>query len=336
MQTTPAHPRCAALGPAPADATPADVLARMALDLDAQGHFASGELLLTPTELVQRQANGGHQAWPLDSAQRLQHTDLAGVATLDLLDATGLRQRWRFTLAQNPDALRLVRQFDHAITRLQGGAAPTPEAGQRCPSCQSLLSPDSEECEVCARQPAEVPSTWVLLRLWRFARPYRWQLLAGFLLTLLSTAATLVPPYLTIPLMDDVLIPFQNGQQIDTAYVALLLSGLLGAGLVAWGLGWARTWLLALVSERSPQFLGLDGWRAIDAEERRRGERRGRPRAKLVEVSEMLRVAHSARDTDARRPGATPPPRQRVGTTSPPGRGYPSVTRLRWGLRRRG
>ncbi|MFW2353983.1 ABC transporter ATP-binding protein [Hydrogenophaga sp.] len=250
MQTTPAHTRSAALGPAPADATPADVLARMALDLDAQGHFASGELLLTPTELVQRQANGGHQAWPLDSAQRLQHTDLAGVATLDLLDATGLRQRWRFTLAQNPDALRLVRQFDHAITRLQGGAAPTPEAGQRCPSCQSLLSPDSEECEVCARQPAEVPSTWVLLRLWRFARPYRWQLLAGFLLTLLSTAATLVPPYLTIPLMDDVLIPFQNGQQIDTGYVALLLSGLLGAGLVAWGLGWARTWLLALVSER--------------------------------------------------------------------------------------
>ena len=94
--------------------------------------------------------------------------------------------------------------------------------------------------------------------------------------------------------------------------------------------------IVALVSERSPQFLGLDGWRAIDAEERRRGERRGRPRAKLVEVSEMLRVAHSARDTDARRPGATPPPRQRVGATSPPGRGYPSVTRLRWGLRRRG
>lgn len=250
MQTTPAQPRSAALGPATADASPADVLARMALDLDAQGHFASGELLLTPTGLVQRHAHGGREAWPLDSAQRLQHTDLAGVATLDLLDAGGLRQRWRFTLAQNPDALKIVRQFDLAIHRLQGGPAPVHEAGQRCPTCQSLLNPDSEECEVCARQPAEVPSTWVLLRLWRFARPYRWQLLAGFLLMLASTAATLVPPYLTIPLMDNVLIPFQNGQQIDTGYVALLLSGLLGAAMVAWGLGWARTWLLALVSER--------------------------------------------------------------------------------------
>ena len=30
----------------------------------------------------------------------------------------------------------------------------------------------------------------------------------------------------------------------------LLLSGLLGAALLAWGLGWAKTYLLALVSER--------------------------------------------------------------------------------------
>lgn len=58
------------------------------------------------------------------------------------------------------------------------------------------------------------PETWALLRLWRFARPYRGRLLAGFLLTLASTAANLVPPYLTIPLMDKVLIPHQTGTRI--------------------------------------------------------------------------------------------------------------------------
>jgi ATP-binding cassette subfamily B protein len=88
----------------------------------------------------------------------------------------------------------------------------------------------------------------VLLRLWRFARPYRKQLLAGFLLTLASTAATLVPPYLTIPLMDDILIPFQNGQQIDRCVVACWAACWGGAGGL--GLGWARTYMLALVSER--------------------------------------------------------------------------------------
>lgn len=102
---------------------------------------------------------------------------------------------------------------------------------------------------VCARaQPAQT-STWVLLRLWRFAHPYRKQLAAGFALTLASTAATLVPPYLTIPLMDDILIPFQNGQKIETGLVLLYLSGLLASALLAWGLGWARTYILALVSD---------------------------------------------------------------------------------------
>ena len=90
----------------------------------------------------------------------------------------------------------------------------------------------------------------MLLRLWRFARPYRKQLAAGFALTLASTAATLVPPYLTIPLMDDILIPFQNGKQIDPLLVLMYLGGLLLSALLAWGLSWARTYILALVSER--------------------------------------------------------------------------------------
>ena len=76
------------------------------------------------------------------------------------------------------------------------------------------------------------------------------RLLAGFLLTLASTAATLVPPYITLPLMDEVLIPYQNGVPIDPGKVKLYLGALLAAALVAWALGWARTYLLALVSER--------------------------------------------------------------------------------------
>jgi ATP-binding cassette subfamily B protein len=94
------------------------------------------------------------------------------------------------------------------------------------------------------------PSTWTLFKLWRFARPYQGQLLLGFVLTLASTAATLVPPYLTMPLMDDVLIPYQNGKSIDPMVVSWYLIGLLASALVAWGLGWIKTYILALVSER--------------------------------------------------------------------------------------
>jgi ATP-binding cassette subfamily B protein len=103
---------------------------------------------------------------------------------------------------------------------------------------------------VCHRELLEPVSTWVLFRLWRFARPYKMQLLLGFFLTLASTAALMVPPYLSMPLMDEILIPQQTGTEIDTHDVIIYLSGLLVAALAAWGLGWWRTYLLALVSER--------------------------------------------------------------------------------------
>lgn len=69
-------------------------------------------------------------------------------------------------------------------------------------------------------------------------------------MTLCSTAATLVPPYLTMPLMDNVLIPYQNGEPINAELATFYLSGLLVAAIVAWILGWTRTYMLARVSER--------------------------------------------------------------------------------------
>jgi ATP-binding cassette subfamily B protein len=224
------------------------VLARLTTDLDGRGRFAPGQLVLTATHLWHTQPERGWHSTALAPGLALRHTDLSGVATLDLVDANGLLSRWRFTLAQNAASLRLVQAFERA----QSGSSHAPSADDvaHCPVCQSPMPADAEVCAICPPPEPEVPSTWVLLRLWRFARPYRWQLLGGFLLTLASTAATLVPPYLTIPLMDKVLIPFQTGQTIDTHYVFLLLGGLLGSAMVGWGLGWARTWLLALVSER--------------------------------------------------------------------------------------
>jgi len=217
------------------------VLATLEVDLDAKLHFAQGLLALTDRRLMARMAGSEQwQDWPLGARLTLRHADHGGVGSLELHDDRARLALWRYTLGNNVQALRLLRQFDQLqAQRLNGAAEPMAD--------EAAVEPDEPNGVEAEAQP---PSTWVLLRLWRFARPYQRQLLAGFLLTLASTAATLVPPYLTIPLMDEVLIPFQNGQRIEPGYVMLLLSGLLGAALVAWSLGWTRTWLLALVSER--------------------------------------------------------------------------------------
>ncbi len=227
------------------------VLAGLQLDLDARLHFTQGWLVVTHRRLIGRAPGGKDlQSWDIAPGMTLSHTDHAGVGTLELSDGQRRLASWRYTLGHNADALRLTDVFDARRNALTAGAEPAPADANVCPTCKAPLPPGEDTCPQCSRELEQPPSTWALLRLWRFARPYRWQLLAGFALLLLGTAATLVPPYLTMPLMDKVLIPYQNGKPIDTSLVALYLSGLLGAALVAWSLGWARTYLLARVSER--------------------------------------------------------------------------------------
>mgnify|MGYP002720306347 FL=1 len=157
---------------------------------------------------------------------------------------------WRFTLGQNLHAIRLLDQFQAQLESTVSGRPLAQALTQVCPSCKAPLEADQEECPVCTKVVHTPPSTWTLFRLWRFAKPYKSQLLLGFMLTLLGTAANLVPPYLTMPLMDNVLIPFQNGQKIDPWLVSMYMGGLLGSALLAWVLSWAKTYILALVSER--------------------------------------------------------------------------------------
>jgi ATP-binding cassette, subfamily B, bacterial len=237
------------------DAQPGEnVRATLDVDLDAALRFAAGQLTLTNRRLIAPGPDGALTSWPVAPTMRLHHHDHAGVGSLELIyRADGVERRvarWRFTLGANVAALRLLRSYELLQAELRTGhgtAEPDPTV---CGTCGALLPPDSDECPTCTRELHTPPSTWVLLRLWRFARPYRKPLALGFVLTLAATGATLVPPYLTIPLMDDVLIPYQNGQTIDPMKVAWLLVGLLGAAVAAWGLGWWRTWLLAIVSER--------------------------------------------------------------------------------------
>lgn len=227
------------------------VLACLELDLDSSLRFVTGIIIVTDRRLLAKGPSDREwKDWPYRQDLVLAHHDHAGVGTLELLDDNARLAAWRYTLGHNPDALRLIDHFERQRDAAVSGRPPQAPAQAVCPSCKAPLPPDQEECPICTREVYTPPSTWTLFRLWRFAKPYKGQLLAGFILTLLSTAATLVPPYLTMPLMDNVLIPYQNGAPIDIGLVSLYLSGLFGSALVAWILGWARTYILALVSER--------------------------------------------------------------------------------------
>jgi ATP-binding cassette subfamily B protein len=228
-----------------------NVSSALEVDLDTRLHFAKGLVLLTERRIMAR-APGETvwQSWPYTPDLTLKLHDHAGVGHLELFNKQGRATSWRFTLGQNLLAIRLSEQFAALRHSFVSGEPVVREEQHICPSCKAPLEPDQDECPICTKVVYTPPSTWTLFRLWRFAAPYKWPLLTGFLLMLASTAAHMIPPYLTIPLMDNVLIPYQNGAPVDTSKVTLYMSGLLASAVLAWILGWGKTYVLALVSER--------------------------------------------------------------------------------------
>ena len=91
------------------------------------------------------------------------------------------------------------------------GEAGVPAVVSVCPSCGAPIHAEDGQCPACAPKAAQ-PTVSSLYRLVGFARAHPGLLALGFVLTLASTAASLVPPYLTMPLLDKVLIPYQDGE----------------------------------------------------------------------------------------------------------------------------
>ena len=236
-----------------------NVSASLEVDLNENLNFAKTLLILTDQRVISGDLTQKNwPSWPFEPLQTWVLSDHAGVGSLSL-HANGQRLAvWRFTLGRLPAVLRFKAQFEElhkAASSAERNGTPTePTQGvlldDICPVCQNPIDATDDDCPVCAEKESRPTSTLTLFKLWRFARPYQGQLLLGFVLTLAATAATLVPPYLTMPLMDEVLIPYQNGAHIDPVTVSWYLLGLFGSAFVAWGLGWIKTYILSLVSER--------------------------------------------------------------------------------------
>ena len=234
-------------------------------DLDTQLDFADGIVVLTDRRLISSAGSAkvgstgadtttgeNWQSWLLEDVSQLRTRENIGVGALELLGSTALGATWQYTMARSPGAVQFVQAFKNlsaADSQKRKTAQAALPAATVCPSCGAKIEPPQTVCEACtpSAAPPPVRSLW---RLGRFARPHAPMIALGFSLTLASTAAGLVPPYLTIPLLNNVLIPRQNGLPVDFNIVPWYLAALFGAAVFAWMLSWAKTYILARVSEQ--------------------------------------------------------------------------------------
>lgn len=218
------------------------------MDLTDQLFFSKGILIVSNRRLLSKMQNEEHWlSFVYQKELELTTHDHAGVGHIELFDTQSRLAHWCYTLGKLHFVHHLVECFNQQSNfHLEG----FPENLVTDSTYDEIGSADKTSTSIEEQTSRETVSTFTLLRLWRFAKPYQGRLLIGFLLMLASTAATLVPPYLTMPLMDEVLIPYQNGYPLNVDLATLYLGGLLVAAILAWLLGWSKTYILAKVSER--------------------------------------------------------------------------------------
>jgi ATP-binding cassette subfamily B protein len=220
------------------------LLANFEPDLDERLHFAPGLILLTDRRILSAQGTAPEawSSWPLGPEVDLYAIDQGGAGTLEVVGPSGRLASWRYTAGRSGAAQRLVQR----LSALRAGRDAITSV---CPSCGAVIRPEVGSCASCSAEPAPA-SMSALYRLASVSRARARIIVLGFALTLAGTVVGLIPPYLTMPLLDRVLIPRQSGEPADFGLVYWYLGGLLAALVVSWALDAARLYVLARISER--------------------------------------------------------------------------------------
>jgi ATP-binding cassette subfamily B protein len=192
---------------------------------------------------------GFHRVWPLSYLESLEMRAGKGVGTLDLREkeTDDVIHEWKFTIRHKARALWFLDCFVKARKNLARKGEENAQGSKG--GWLAGVAPDPSATGELAVDSAP-PASRSLVRLFSFARPWTGMIVLGFLLTVGTIAAGLVPPYITMPILDEVLIPYQSGESVAFSKIWWYLSALAGASVLAWLLGWARTYVLAWVSER--------------------------------------------------------------------------------------
>jgi ATP-binding cassette subfamily B protein len=202
-------------------------------------------------------------AWPIATIASLVTHDRGGLGQFEALGRESRLAEVHYTVGRAAAVRELIEAFE-VIRRASA------------PQLEGFVPETDVEIPETEVQPAA--SVGSLLRLSRFARKRVGIMIVGTLLTLAATATGLVAPGLTMPLVDDILIPYdapvdevrkeEKAGTISKAEarakkarirdewrgsfrnVPWYLSLMAASAIAAWLLSWAQGWVLARLSER--------------------------------------------------------------------------------------
>ena len=241
-------------------------------DLDSRLYFADGLVALTDHRLLactgKSSSQPAHpakqtvaaatalsngqpddwQSWPLADDLELRSGEQSGVGKLELLSPTARLACWRFTAAASGAARRLEVSWTAPRSRGAGPLAGAPRVPTVCPSCGEVITSDDAVCAACSNV-APPPPVSSLFRLLAFARPHGGLIFLGFVLSLAANAVSMIPPFMAMLLIRNILSPLERHQPVEQQLVYLYLAGMFGAAILTWLLNWPRLYVTSWVSE---------------------------------------------------------------------------------------
>ena len=174
---TPIHPRWKNT----ADFAQQTILSWVEIDLNQILHFEKFLLTLWVDQensqqfyFSQTNENGSVQNWEIQDKYYLKLYDHAGVGHLSLFSKDGLIHTWHFTLAINSLITQFKDKFNQRFDLIKHSSTiEKSENSGVCPTCKSPMIGENNVCLVCDPETEIPPSTLTLFKLWRFAKPYK-------------------------------------------------------------------------------------------------------------------------------------------------------------------
>ena len=222
------------------------MVARFQTDLDASLHFHQGVIVLTSHRLLHVESptmgETGFRSWKIAEVEDLLLEEMGATAAIHLLQGGVQTYAWRITAGHVREADAFLGRFkeQQRVLRTEPALMGQMEiAGED----EDLFDYDEPEQAISTSSP--------LIRLFTFARPWYGLLMLGLFLTMASTAAAMLAPWLTMALVDDVLIPLQSAtERVHVKNVYIFARNLAGAAVLTWLLNWGKTFVIARVAER--------------------------------------------------------------------------------------
>ena len=237
-----------------------DVVAAVSTDLDPSGRFGEEWLVITPSHLSVYASNGDGFAsrveLRLEEIKTASAEALVGGGALLATVNGKSTEVLRYSNAQQLKFSRIakyindVKRYAADLEKAQSGKkdsggrpmeAPREyprletekEDQKRCPTCKLLLPDGSKICPGC------VSKGKAIRRMLAYLKPHKRQVLTIWAMMLVGLCFSLVPPYLTQPLTDQVLNPVKDPRPLDERLRLLtwLVMTLLGVQFFGQALG---------------------------------------------------------------------------------------------------